>query len=32
LLVLNALDLPNGQSMLLVIHESIYNETSNRSL
>jgi len=27
-----ALDLTNGQSVLLVIHESIYNETSNQSL
>jgi hypothetical protein len=25
-------DLPNGQSVLLVIHESIYNETSSHSI
>jgi hypothetical protein len=29
---ITALDLPNGQSVLLVIQESIYNETSNHSL
>jgi hypothetical protein len=29
---ITALDLPNGKSMLLVIHESIYNETLNNSL
>jgi hypothetical protein len=29
---ITALDLPNGQSVLLVIHDSIYNETSNHSL
>jgi hypothetical protein len=29
---INALDLPNGQSMLLFIHGSIYSETSNHSL
>jgi hypothetical protein len=27
-----ALDLPNGQSILLVIHEGIHNETSNHTL
>jgi hypothetical protein len=29
---ITALDLPNGQFILLVIHESIYNEMSNHSL
>jgi hypothetical protein len=29
---ITALDLPNGQFVLLVIHESIYNESSNHSL
>jgi hypothetical protein len=29
---ITALDLPNGQSVLLVIHVSIYNEASNQSL
>jgi hypothetical protein len=29
---ITVLDLSNGQSVLLVIHESIYNETSNHSL
>ena len=29
---ITALDLPNGQSVLLAIHESIYNEASNHSL
>ena len=29
---ITALDLPNGQSVLLAIHECIYNETSNHSL
>jgi hypothetical protein len=27
-----ALNLPNGQSVLLLVHEGIYNETSNHSL
>jgi hypothetical protein len=27
-----ALDLPNRQSVLLLVHEGIYNETSNHSL
>ena len=29
---ITALDLPDGQSILLVIHEGIYNETSNHTL
>ena len=29
---ITALDLPNGQSILLVIHEGIHNETSNHTL
>jgi hypothetical protein len=29
---LTAVDLPNGQSIQLVIHEAIYNDTSNHSL
>ena len=29
---ITALDLPNGSSILLVLHECIYNETSNHSL
>jgi hypothetical protein len=29
---ITALDLPNGQSVLLLVHEGIYNETSNHSL
>jgi hypothetical protein len=29
---ITALDLPSGQSVLLVVHEGIYNETSNHSL
>ena len=29
---INELDLPNGSSILLVVHECIYNETSNHSL
>jgi hypothetical protein len=29
---ITAVDLPNGQSILLVIHEAIYNETFNHSL
>jgi hypothetical protein len=29
---ITALDLPNGQSVLLLVHECIYNETSNYSL
>ena len=29
---ITALDLPNGQSALLLVHEGIYNETSNHSL
>jgi hypothetical protein len=29
---ITALDLPNGQSVLLAINESIYNQTSNHSL
>jgi hypothetical protein len=31
-IVITALDLPNGQSILLVIHERIYNETPSHSL
>jgi hypothetical protein len=27
-----ALDLPNGQYVLPLVHEGIYNETSNHSL
>jgi hypothetical protein len=30
--VITSVDLPNGQSILLVIHEAIYNETSKHSL
>jgi hypothetical protein len=29
---ITALDLPNGQSVFLLVHEGIYNETSNHSL
>ena len=29
---ITALDLPNGQSVLLLVDEGIYNETSNHSL
>ena len=29
---ITTVDLPNGQSILLVIHEAIYNDTSNHSL
>ena len=29
---ITALDLPNGQSILLVIHEGIHNATSNHTL
>jgi hypothetical protein len=29
---ITALDLPNGQSVLILVHEGIYNETSNHSL
>jgi hypothetical protein len=29
---MTTLDLPNSQSVLLAIHESMYNETSNHSL
>ena len=29
---ITALDLPNGQSIILVIHEGMYNETSNHTL
>jgi hypothetical protein len=29
---ITAFDLPNGQSVLLLVHEGIYNETSNHSL
>jgi hypothetical protein len=29
---ITAVDLPNGQSILLVIHEAIHNDTSNHSL
>jgi hypothetical protein len=29
---ITALDLPNGQSVLLLVHEGIYNETSSHSL
>ena len=29
---ITALDLPNGQSILLLVHEGIYNETSGHSL
>ena len=29
---ITALDLPNGSSILLVVHEFIYNEVSNHSL
>jgi hypothetical protein len=29
---ITAPDLPNGQYVLLVMHESIYNDTSNHSL
>jgi hypothetical protein len=29
---ITTVDLPNGQSILLVIHEAMYNNTSNHSL
>ena len=29
--VITALDLPNGSSTLLVVHEFIYNESSNQN-
>jgi hypothetical protein len=29
---ITSLDLPNGQSILLLVHEGIYNETSGHSL
>jgi hypothetical protein len=31
-IAITAANLPNGQSILLVTHEAIHNETSNRSL
>jgi hypothetical protein len=30
--VITAVDLPNGTSVILIIHEAIYNDTANHSL
>jgi hypothetical protein len=32
IIAITSLDLPNGQSVLLLVHEGIYNETSHHLL